>query len=128
MYNYQYNPLEPCCQGTEKGIVAMTYAGFFQALSHPSRLRLLKLLSQRDAMSVSELTEQMPQEGSTISRHLAMLRLNGLVVVHQQGKKRYYSMDRPLIERRLEAFVTDELQGVQDPEGTRPDESPVKAP
>ena len=92
-----------------------TYAGFFQALSHPSRLRLLKLLSQRESMSVSELTEQMPQEGSTISRHLSMLRLNGLVVVHQQGKKRYYSMDGALIERTLKAFVTDELQGVQDP-------------
>ncbi len=77
----------------------------FKALSHRSRLRLLELLAQHRELSVGELTDAMPREGSTISRHLNQLNLHGLVRVRQEGQNRYYSLDAEAIAAVFEAFL-----------------------
>lgn len=75
------------------------YAGVFKALSHPSRLRLLELLSTQDELSVAELTAAMPRQSSTVSRNLSELRLQGLVNVRPDAQNRFYSLNaQKLIE------------------------------
>lgn len=80
---------------------------FFKALAHRSRLRLLELLSEKEEMSVTELTEAMPREGSTISRHLTQLNLHGLVNVRQDGQNRFYSLNPSGILETLEDFIQE---------------------
>jgi len=81
------------------------HVNLFKALSHRSRLSLLELLAQYEEMSVTELTDAMPREGSTISRHLTQLNLHGLVDVRQDGQNRYYSLNLKEIREKLEDFV-----------------------
>lgn len=83
------------------------YINVFKALSHRSRLRLLQLLSETEELSVSELTEEMPREGSTVSRHLNELRLHGLVNVRQDGQNRFYSLDGERLESVFDNFLGD---------------------
>lgn len=60
-----------------------------KALAHPSRLLMLDLLQQRE-MCVSELTQQVEADQSTVSKHLAILREVGLVEVRKDGASSYY--------------------------------------
>jgi|FLYL01.1.fsa_nt_gi ArsR family transcriptional regulator len=86
------------------------YADVFKALSHASRLQLLELLAQQGELSVSELTELMPREGSTISRHLSLLNLQGLVTVRQEAQNRYYALNPQRIQRVFEGFLRERLE------------------
>lgn len=90
----------------------MTHEEFvytFKALSHRSRLRLLELLAKRGELSVSELTEAVPREGSTVSRHLGTLKLHGLVKARQQGQARYYSLNPERIRSVFREFLEEQL-------------------
>lgn len=85
------------------------FVHFFKALSHPSRLKLLELLAEHEELSVGELTDAMPREGSTISRHLNQLNLHGLVNVRQDGQNRFYSLDKRSIQSALNNFSKELL-------------------
>ncbi len=60
-----------------------------KAMAHPSRLLMLDLL-QKQEMCVSELTEAVGVDQSTVSKHLAILKETGLVDVRKQGAMSYY--------------------------------------
>jgi DNA-binding transcriptional ArsR family regulator len=64
-------------------------ANIAKALAHPSRLLILDLLQERE-MCVSELTEQVEADQSTVSKHLAILREAGLVEARRKGASSYY--------------------------------------
>ncbi|MGB7980016.1 MAG: metalloregulator ArsR/SmtB family transcription factor [Candidatus Nanopelagicales bacterium] len=53
-------------------------ADLFRALAHPTRIRVLELLSDRDH-AVHELLAEIPMEPSSLSQQLAVLRRTGLV-------------------------------------------------
>jgi DNA-binding transcriptional ArsR family regulator len=59
-------------------------AGFFQVLSEPTRLHLLRLLRDGER-SVGELAEALNTSPANASRHLAMLDQQGLVVRESRG-------------------------------------------
>ena len=54
-------------------------AELFKTLGHPARIRILKLLSDRDH-AVHELLEQIEIEPSNLSQQLAVLRRSSMVV------------------------------------------------
>jgi ArsR family transcriptional regulator len=60
-----------------------------KAMAHPSRLLMLDLL-QKQEMCVSDLTEQVGADQSTVSKHLAVLKDVGLVDVQKDGALSYY--------------------------------------
>ena len=60
-----------------------------KAMAHPSRLLMLDLL-QREEMCVSDLTEQVGADQSTVSKHLAVLRDVGLIDARKDGALSYY--------------------------------------
>ena len=62
-----------------------------KALAHPTRLLLLDGLVERD-LCVSEMTELVGADQSTVSKHLAILRDAGFVVVEKRGAMNFYSI------------------------------------
>lgn len=66
-------------------------AEFFKTLSHPVRIRVLELLSEREH-SVGELLRELDVEASNLSQQLAVLRRAGLVTTRKEGSTVYYSL------------------------------------
>jgi ArsR family transcriptional regulator len=68
-------------------------ATLFRILADPTRLRLLRVLSQ-DRFNVSELTRVLSIAQSGASRHLGFLKDTGLVTEEREGGFVYYRADR----------------------------------
>lgn len=66
-------------------------AAYFQALSEPTRLRILNLLRQREH-SVGELAQLCGFSSANVSRHLSLLTQHGLVRRESRGNSAYYSI------------------------------------
>ena len=71
-------------------------AEFFQALSEPSRLRLLNLLREGER-KVGELAELAGSTPANVSRHMALLQSRGLVTREGRGNCVYYAIADPAI-------------------------------
>lgn len=84
-------------------------AARFRTLGDESRLRLLNLLMQGES-SVQELVERTGEPQPTISRHLSVLRREGLVERRSQGNRAFYSIHDPSIVQ-LCAIVCGGLAG-----------------
>ncbi|PNU21371.1 transcriptional regulator [Geothermobacter hydrogeniphilus] len=86
------------------------YARFFKALSDPTRLRILLLLS-RGELSVGDLTRSLKLPQSTVSRHLAYLRSAGWVDDRRDGVRVIYQLVKSGIDmqRRLLFLLEKEL-------------------
>jgi len=69
---------------------------FFAALSHPLRLRALLLLHHEGELCVCELNHALGVSQPMISRHLAHLRVWGLVSDRRQGLWVYYRLHAEL--------------------------------
>jgi DNA-binding transcriptional ArsR family regulator len=68
-----------------------------RALGDPSRMRILRLLCDRD-LYLTELAAQLEVSKPTTKHHLALLRAAGLVTVTEEGSLTYYSLRRERIE------------------------------
>jgi ArsR family transcriptional regulator len=68
---------------------------FFQALSDPTRLRLLSLMGEQE-ICVCYLVEILGSPQPKISRHLAHLRSAGIVSARREGKWMHYRVTMPL--------------------------------
>ncbi|MFI4940631.1 MAG: ArsR/SmtB family transcription factor [Burkholderiales bacterium] len=64
-------------------------AGYFQALSEPTRLQILSLLRHGER-NVGELAQACACTSANISRHLAVLSQHGLVSRDSRGTSAYY--------------------------------------
>jgi len=62
-----------------------------KALAHPSRLRVLDALRERE-LSVGELTKLVGSDQSTVSKHLSILREVGFLRVRKEGTQSLYSV------------------------------------
>jgi len=77
-------------------------AQFAKALSHPVRVKILKLLASRQCCFTGELTEFVPMAQSTISQHLKALLEAGLIQGEINPPKVRYCIDR---EKWLRAYA-----------------------
>ena len=68
-----------------------------RALGDDTRLKILKLLSERD-LYLTEIAQQLELSKPTIKHHLALLRAAGLVTIVEAGSVIYYSLRRDRIE------------------------------
>ncbi len=66
-------------------------AGYFQALSEPTRLQILNLLREHER-NVGELAHLCGFSSANISRHLALLTQHGLVTRESRGNSAYYAI------------------------------------
>ena len=80
-------------------------AEIFKALSDPTRLRLVKLLSEclrgecKGALCVNALAHRLGVTQSAVSQHLRVLRQAGLVRGKRRGTFVHYSLDRDRLEQ-----------------------------
>ena len=83
-------------------------ASYFQALSEPTRLRILNLLRERE-YNVGELAEACGYTAANMSRHLAMLMQQGFVKREGRGTHVYYLIADPTIYALCD-LVCDRIQ------------------
>ena len=83
----------------------------FKALSDPTRLRLVKLLSECQPgvckggpLCVNALAHQLGVSQSAVSQHLRILRQAGLVHGARRGSFMHYSVDPDGLEKYREAL------------------------
>ena len=80
-------------------------ADIFQALSHPTRIAILELLSVQE-LSAGALIERLGIEQANVSQHLAVLRTKQLVVNRKVGNQVFYSVRDPIIIQVLALMKT----------------------
>ena len=74
----------------------------FRALSHPTRLKILRLLSVRD-MCVCEIMAILNATQPTTSHHLNILENMGLIEERREGRWVFYSVaDSKLLQNTIE--------------------------
>jgi len=84
-----------------------THSGFFKMLSARSRVQILKLLRQHNDLTVDDLATRLDVTVPTVSRHLQLLRMQGLVTFNQDAQTRYYEVNDKEIAERVAAFLQD---------------------
>ena len=76
-------PLQP----TDQTLVAL-----FRALGHPARLRILRLLAERQACVCGDLVSALPLSQSTVSQHLKVLKAAGVIIGEMDGPSVCYCL------------------------------------
>lgn len=76
-------------------------AAFFKALGHPTRLWIVRRLSDGAEHCVCEFVKAVGDKFPTISRHLSVLKDAGVVSEDKRGKQVYYRLACPCIAQML---------------------------
>ncbi len=69
---------------------------FFKLLSDETRILCLLMIAREQQLCVVELTTALNESQPKISRHLALLRANGIVLDVRQGQWVYYKLSDAL--------------------------------
>jgi ArsR family transcriptional regulator, arsenate/arsenite/antimonite-responsive transcriptional repressor len=64
-----------------------------KALSHPARIRILKILNDLDSCMVGSLVDKLPLAQATVSQHLKELKRVGLIEGEIDGPKICYCIN-----------------------------------
>jgi len=75
-----------------------------RAVNHKLRQQMIKLLTDRKRMAVTEIYVKLRLEQSVASQHLAILRKAGVVKTKREGKFIYYSLNPERIDE-INAFI-----------------------
>lgn len=67
--------------------------GFFQAISDPTRQQILSILESQEKMCVSELVNRLSVSQPTVSKHLSLLKSEGIVIAKREGQQVFYSIN-----------------------------------
>lgn len=71
-------------------------ASVLKALAHESRLMIVDRLS-RGECSAGELVDLVGMDGSTVSKHLSVLRTHGIIDYRRDGTTLYYRLLTPCV-------------------------------
>jgi len=71
-------------------------AEFFRVLAHPTRIRILEQLVNRER-TVQQLQAALDLEQPIVSQQLAVLRRRGVVTARREGTQAFYALGSPLI-------------------------------
>ena len=88
---------------------APSLARLFRNMGDPSRVRILAILREGEE-NVTSLCRQLKMRQPSVSHHLAILRMGGLVVARRDGKRVFYGLAEPAPS--LHRGVKDLLAGV----------------
>ena len=91
-------------------------AGFFKALAHPIRIRILELLARQER-TVQELQDALQLGQPVVSQQLAVLRANNIVSGTKTGVSVRYALRDPVIADLLDIarrIFNNHLVGTRD--------------
>jgi DNA-binding transcriptional ArsR family regulator len=81
---------------------AVIRSGLFRALSEPARIEILMVLTIHGRCDIAAIAQQVPQDRSVVSRHLALLCGAGLVRREKVGRNVFFEADGPAVVAQLE--------------------------
>lgn len=85
----------------EKAIANMT-ANYLKAMSHPSRIKIIKILVEKDQY-VKDIAAKLSIEQSNLSQHLNVLKKQGIVDSKSEGTSVLYWLKNPTTHK----IITD---------------------
>ncbi|MBD3234082.1 MAG: metalloregulator ArsR/SmtB family transcription factor [candidate division Zixibacteria bacterium] len=83
-------------------------AEILKSIAHPTRLAIVEMLSDSEKC-VCELNEQIDADHSTISKHLSLLKRNGILSCRKEGLKVFYRLEVPCILKFMDC-ITDVIR------------------
>jgi ArsR family transcriptional regulator len=75
-----------------------------KAIGHPARVRIIRMLSRKEARVCSQIVDELPLAQSTVSEHLRILKEAGLVRSSQDGPRVGYCIHFDTL-RKLKALI-----------------------
>jgi ArsR family transcriptional regulator, arsenate/arsenite/antimonite-responsive transcriptional repressor len=75
-----------------------------KALSHPARIRILKILTEMDNCMVGSLVDQLPLAQATVSQHLKELKNAGLIKGEIDGPRVCYCVNNEALSKAKKAL------------------------
>jgi len=85
-----------------------------KALSHPARIKILKILTKYNACFCGEIVDLLPLSQATVSQHLKELKRVGLIKGEIEGPKTCYCINKELLEnasKQLTKFLNNVCKG-----------------
>ena len=79
-------------------------ASLAKALSHPARVRILKLLIKRNSCICGDIVDEIPLAQSTVSQHLKQMQKAGLIAGEISGPRVCYCI-HPAQLKRLKSLI-----------------------
>jgi ArsR family transcriptional regulator len=70
-------------------------ASVFKALSHPTRLKILDLLSSAGEICVCDIVKELGVDQPTVSKHLSILKNAGIIDSRKEGLMVFYQLKIP---------------------------------
>ena len=95
---------QPILPGLEDTAADEELAKLAKAIGHPARVRILRMLSRKEARVCSQIVDELPLAQSTVSEHLRILKDAGLVRSSQDGPRIGYCINFETL-RKLKALV-----------------------
>lgn len=74
-------------------------ADLAKALGHPARVRIIKILLERNACICGDIVDEIPLAQSTVSQHLKQLQEAGLIQGEIDGPRVCYCVDATRLKR-----------------------------
>ena len=74
-------------------------ADISKALSHPARIRILKILSSMNVCMCGDIVDLLPLSQSTVSQHLKELKRVGLIKGEIEGPKVCYCVNEQILSK-----------------------------
>lgn len=82
-----------------------------KALAHPARIKILKILIDKNVCMCGDIVKLLPLAQSTVSQHLKELKKAGLIRGEIEGPKICYCLDNDVLKKAKQAF-TDLFENV----------------
>ena len=86
----------------------------FRALGHPARIRIVRLLMERDRCICGEVVDELPLAQATVSQHLKVLKEAGIIIGEVEGPAVCYCLAPGALTAVFEA-VAQLVAGVGEP-------------
>jgi DNA-binding transcriptional ArsR family regulator len=80
-------------------------SGLLAALCEPVRVDIVRVIVARRRADLQTIADQLPQDRSVISRHLAVLHRAGVVRREKVGRQVFFELDGSALLDRLEGMV-----------------------
>ncbi len=71
------------------------------SVNHPKRLEIIKMLTDKPKMNVTQIYTGLNIEQAASSHHLKLLRVSGILDVNRAGKERHYSINTVNFEQLI---------------------------
>lgn len=80
-------------------------ADLAKAISHPARIKILKILAKKNSCVCGDIVDLLPLSQATVSQHLKELKKYGLIIGEVEGPKVCYCLDKRKFKAALKELT-----------------------